>query len=964
MRVPRLRIADPGLTSLKAAARPAIVMPAVFAIADKVIQQPQTATFAAFGSFAMLVFASFTGPWRSRLTAYLTLAVAGAALVAVGTLCSGNAWLAAGAMAVVGFLILFSGVINGYFAAGGSAAILAFVIADVVPAPAAEIGWRLAGWGMASVAGIAAAMLLWPPRDRASLRADAARACLALADLAGALAGARQVPQARTAAAQQAVQGLRGRLAVIPHRPTGPTGPAVALAALVDELSWLMDSLAALGQSPQAELCAAENAETMLAVAAVLRASSAELSGQRDQAGLDVSGLDRAVREQTGLDQAALHRAMQDGAAQDGAAQDGARGDRAPQNEVGQNGAGRDVASSRDGADRDRASSRDGAGPDWECAERLDLARESAVQGLARQIAGQPVLLDDKSLAMMVDRPFRVHAIAYTTQQIAGYARAASAGPDAASVTTAPPAVTASSAATPGPAGPGTATAAGGSATVDGPTAPDPVTAGVASPAAPGPAAPGPGTSSPGTSGPGTSGPGTSGPGTSSAGGLRRARPANLIARLVLWAEEDFAAAHASARSVWFRNSVRGAAGLAIAVFIAQKSGLQHSFWVVLGTLSVLRSNALGTGWTVLTALAGTAVGILAGAAILIPVGSHDTVLWAILPVAVLLAAYAPRVISFAAGQAAFTVVILILFNIIQPAGWRVGLVRIEDVAIGFAVSLGVGLVFWPRGAAALLRSNLAEAYSRSADYVAVMVAQLTSTARAGDAVLVGTAATAAVHRLDDSFSQYIAERSAKRTDPATVTRMVAGAARVLRAGQSLADLDRAAVSGPEPLPAGAALCGAGLTAEAQTLRSWFVTLGDSVVNGTSTPPPQHRDLADRRHMLQCAREAIGSGDPVAARGALLALWTSEHLDALWRMEKHLAPPSALGTPALAAPPAAGEPSAAIEPGPAGEPSAAIEPGPAGEPSAAMGPSPAGAPSAAGEPSPASAPPKPGTAAP
>ncbi len=862
MRIPRLRIADPGLTSLKAAARPAIVMPAVFAIADKVIQQPQTATFAAFGSFAMLVFASFSGPWRSRLTAYLMLAVSGAALVVLGTLCSGNAWLAAGAMAVVGFLILFSGVINGYFAAGSSAAILAFIIADVVPAPAAEIGWRLAGWGMAAAAGIAAAMLLWPPRDRASLRADAARACLTLADLAGALAGPRQVPQAQVAAAQQAVRGLHNRLAAIPHRPTGPTSRVAALAALVDELGWLADSFAALGESPAAKLCAAENAETMLAVAAVLRASSAELSGQRDQAGLDGSGLDRAVRQQTGPDQAAVNRAMQDGAA------------------------------------------RDGARPDWECTERLDHARQAAVQGLARQIVGQPVLPDEKSLAMMVDRPFRVHAISYTTRQIAGYARAVSAGPDAASVTTAPPVVTASAAAagTAGTASSGTAssgTASSGTAS-----------SGTASS---GTASSGTASSSTALSSTGASDPGASGP-----GGPRRARPGSVLSRLVLWVEEDFAAAHATARSVWFRNSVRGAVGLAIAVFIAQKTGLQHSFWVVLGTLSVLRSNALGTGWTVLTALAGTAVGILAGAAILIPVGSHDTVLWAILPVAVLLAAYAPRVISFAAGQAAFTVVILILFNIIQPAGWRVGLVRIEDVAIGFAVSLGVGLVFWPRGAATLLRANLAEAYSRSADYVAAMVAQLTAPTWPGDPVQAGTAATAAVHRLDDSFSQYIGERSATRIDPDTITRMVAGAARVLRTGQSLADLDRAAVSGPEPLPAGAAPCGASLPAEAQALRSWFVTLGDSVVNGTSTPPPQHRDPAARRELLQCAREAIGSGDPLAARGALLALWTSEHLDALWRLEKHLAPLSPPGTAAPTARPAAVEPStepAAAEPG-------------------------------------------------
>ena len=98
MKLPRLVIDDPGLASLKSAARAAIVMPAVFAFADQVIAQPQTALFAAFGSFAMLVLASFGGPPRSRFIAYLSLAVGGAVLVPLGTACSGNPWLAAGAM--------------------------------------------------------------------------------------------------------------------------------------------------------------------------------------------------------------------------------------------------------------------------------------------------------------------------------------------------------------------------------------------------------------------------------------------------------------------------------------------------------------------------------------------------------------------------------------------------------------------------------------------------------------------------------------------------------------------------------------------------------------------------------------------------------------------------------------------------------------------------------------------------
>ena len=151
MKIPRPLINDPGLVSLKSAARAAIVMPAVFAFADQVIGQPQTALFAAFGSFAMLVLASFGGPPRSRFIAYLSLGLSGVVLVTLGTACSGNAWLAAGAMAVVGFVILFSGVINGYFAAGGTAAVLVFVLSVAVPAPGvgdpAAAGWVGAGRG-------------------------------------------------------------------------------------------------------------------------------------------------------------------------------------------------------------------------------------------------------------------------------------------------------------------------------------------------------------------------------------------------------------------------------------------------------------------------------------------------------------------------------------------------------------------------------------------------------------------------------------------------------------------------------------------------------------------------------------------------------------------------------------------------------------------------------------------------
>ena len=257
--------------------------------------------------------------------------------------------------------------------------------------------------------------------------------------------------------------------------------------------------------------------------------------------------------------------------------------------------------------------------------------------------------------------------------------------------------------------------------------------------------------------------------------------------------------------------------------------------------------------------------------------------LWAVLPVAILVAAYAPRAISFAAGQAGFTVVLIVLFNLIQPTGWEIGLVRIEDVAIGFAVSLGVGLLFWPRGAAALLSENLAVAYARSADYVATATRQLVGGGDSDRSAAAARAAAAAVHRLDDAFRQYLTERSARRVNVGGVGTLVAGAARVRRAGQSLSALGQK-TDGDASL----ARCGANLDDEVQALRSCFVALADSLAHATAAPPPHTRNTESRRRLLVCVREAAANSDKAKLRPALALLWVSQHLDDLWRLESYL----------------------------------------------------------------------------
>lgn len=220
-------------------------------------------------------------------------------------------------------------------------------------------------------------------------------------------------------------------------------------------------------------------------------------------------------------------------------------------------------------------------------------------------------------------------------------------------------------------------------------------------------------------------------------------------------------ATDASIRSVWFRNSARGAVALAAAVAVAKLTDVEHAFWVVLGTLSVLRTSAAATGATAWRALAGTAAGFILGAGLLIGIGTSPLTLWIAFPLAVLVAAYAPGTAPFVVGQAAFTVTVVVLFNLLAPAGWRVGLLRVEDVAIGCAVSVIVGLLFWPRGASSVVGDNLADAFRCGAGYLveAASWALGVSEQRPGRAI----AATAAGTRLDDALRGYLTEQGSKR---------------------------------------------------------------------------------------------------------------------------------------------------------------------------------------------------------
>ena len=285
----------------------------------------------------------------------------------------------------------------------------------------------------------------------------------------------------------------------------------------------------------------------------------------------------------------------------------------------------------------------------------------------------------------------------------------------------------------------------------------------------------------------------------------RRADPETIAARRLSWygaqpegtmAERRAASIagamgvltrHASFRSVWFLNSLRGSLALAAAVLVADISDVQHGFWVVLGTLSVLRTNAASTESTALRALGGTLLGFVLGALLLLGIGTSTPALWAALPIAVAVAAYAPGALPFTFGQAAFTVVVLVLFNLLAPAGWKVGLLRIEDVAIGCLVSLVVGVLFWPRGASSVVGDDLADAFRRGAAYLSQSVDWALGT-RAEPPEAGAAAATAGI-RLDEALRGFLAEQGAKRVSKEDLWMLVMASMRLRLTAYSLAGL-------------------------------------------------------------------------------------------------------------------------------------------------------------------------------
>ncbi len=711
--------------ALHRATRAAVVNPAVFALTLLVIRDLQVATFAVFGCFGLLVMADFGGPRRTRAVAYAATALAGAALVAIGTVVSFSAAAAAIVMLVVGFTLSFAGVFGGYLAAAQTALLLAFVLSASISAPVTAIPTRLAGWVIAAVVSTLAGVFFWPWFEHVSLRRRAADACLALADVVAAMRsdplGAALVE--REQAADAALSAVKDEYARTGMRPSGPTRKDRAFVELVTQLEQLthVAEQPFHEQHPSLRPCIREGDELATAVVETLRQDASVITGGQPPAIRKLEAVRRAHR-------GALDR--------------------------------------------------------WAAGElRAGRAADVVLEGLD------------------VDHTLRV--IAYLTIALST-----------------------------------NAVIAAGSEPDDAVSLP----AGI------------------------PQGSGARGAGTRT---LRTIRT------------------HLEPSSTVLHGSARVAVGLALSVLLARALGLNHAFWVVLGTLSVLRSNALGTGRTTVQALAGSIIGFAVGGVIAGVAGKDLAVMWIAMPIATFLASYAASALGFIAGQAGFTVMVIIIFNLISPAGWQVGLVRIEDIAVGTGISVVVGVLLWPRGARRDLARSTASFYRAVRIYLGIAFGLLLGEDHNADVGRTRADAERARDRAAEAFDVFLNERGSKPLNPGAAARLVSAGSHGMLAADLLVvvatDLGYRASSCPD----------GARTVEAQVrkLLAGFDDLGDRLISirssGSRPPLPSAESL--RRAAIDCLRRS--GGDEEATRGAMAVVIAGEWVQNLVRLEENLEQP-------------------------------------------------------------------------
>jgi uncharacterized membrane protein YccC len=144
-----------------------------------------------------------------------------------------------------------------------------------------------------------------------------------------------------------------------------------------------------------------------------------------------------------------------------------------------------------------------------------------------------------------------------------------------------------------------------------------------------------------------------------------------------------------------------------VAAVLSEVLPLQRSYWVVLTVAIVLKPDLGSVFVRAVQRGAGTVVGAVLGAVILVLVPYGP---WLLIPFAIL-AALLPygRSRNFGLMAVFLTPLVVLLIDLLAPGGWHLALDRLLDTLLGCAVALVVGYAPWPASWQAHLPGQFAE---------------------------------------------------------------------------------------------------------------------------------------------------------------------------------------------------------------------------------------------------------------
>lgn len=371
---------------------------------------------------------------------------------------------------------------------------------------------------------------------------------------------------------------------------------------------------------------------------------------------------------------------------------------------------------------------------------------------------------------------------------------------------------------------------------------------------------------------------------------------------------------HLTLRSPWMRNSLRAAGAVALATGLAGLTGVDHGFWVVLGALSALRFDAMGTGRNAIHVIGGTIIGFLVSVGAMAIIGSDVGWYWLLLPFVAAFASYAPGAISQLAGQAAFTLFVIVFFAIVLGPEFQTSESRLIDIVLGLTASLVMSALLWPRGVNARVMVDLRQAMQGATDaLMSACDAALEGPDFVSEADHARATAATALTRSNETFDLALSQAGPRQLDIQAWSIISNCAGQLLMGSQIVALMARSGF-GDLRCPGVADT----MLATTHHLRARMSRLLDgvtsleqgrvSVASNTSDPstlPPAGGMLGDpvprlRRQVAACVGSLKPGGPPGRGAGIARMIWVQDwlvHLDWVTRRVERVRPVP-LGEPA------------------------------------------------------------------